>query len=305
MVKDRFPAVHVEQFRVTHPSDDDGIWYFAMPSAERDEIQIENSAGECPFLIERIRDTDRRLSDTVEQTVAILVDHLETASNNNVPLAVCLVSGGMDSCVTAAIASRENTQVAFLHISYGQRTEAREREAFNLIASHYNAYRVLDVSIEYLAKIGGSSLTDEKIAVTEADLESTEIPTSYVPFRNANMLSIATSWAEVIGASTIYIGAVAEDSSGYPDCRPDFYAAFQQTINTGTKPDTNIEIRTPIIELSKAEIVKKGIELNAPLHLSWSCCRSEDLACGTCDSCALRLRGFERAGEKDPIGYRN
>ncbi len=110
------------------------------------------------------------------------------------------------------------------------------------------------------------------------------------------MLSIATSWAEVLGASAIYIGAVAEDSSGYPDCRPEFYAAFQETINTGTKPDTRIEIRTPIIDLTKAEIVKKGIELSAPLHLTWSCYRSEDLACGTCDSCALRLRGFDQAG---------
>lgn len=217
--------------------------------------------------------------------------------------ALVLVSGGMDSCVTAAIAARENDELAFLHISYGQRTEARERQAFNDIADHYGVKSRLDVSIEYLAKIGGSSLTDRSIAVTEADLESTAIPTSYVPFRNANMLSIATSWAEVIGAEAIYIGAVAEDSSGYPDCRPEFYAAFQQTINTGTRPDTHIEIRTPIIELSKAEIVKKGIALNAPLHLSWSCYRGEDLACGTCDSCSLRLRGFARAGVTDPIEY--
>lgn len=217
--------------------------------------------------------------------------------------AICLVSGGMDSCVTAAMAHAENAELAFLHISYGQRTEARERLAFNDIADHYGVEKRLDISIEHLAKIGGSSLTDENIAVTEADLTSTEIPTSYVPFRNANMLAIATSWAEVIGANAIYIGAVAEDSSGYPDCRPEFYAAFQQTINTGTKPDTHIEIRTPIIQLSKAEIVKKGIELDAPLHLTWSCYRSEDLACGTCDSCALRLRGFERAGVCDPIEY--
>lgn len=217
---------------------------------------------------------------------------------------IVLVSGGMDSCVTAAIAAVESDKIAFLHVSYGQRTENRERQAFNFIADHYGVEMRLDVSIEYLAKIGGSSLTDENITVTEADLESTEIPTSYVPFRNANMLSIATSWAEVLGADAIYIGAVAEDSSGYPDCRPEFYEAFQQTINAGTKPDTRIEIRTPIIELSKAEIVKKGIELNAPLHLTWSCYRSEDLACGTCDSCALRLRGFEQAGVNDPIKYK-
>ncbi|MFL6468228.1 MAG: 7-cyano-7-deazaguanine synthase, partial [Pyrinomonadaceae bacterium] len=164
----------------------------------------------------------------------------------------------MDSCVTAAIAAPENDALAFLHISYGQLTEARERRAFNEIADHYIVKERLDVSLEHLARIGGSSLTDKSIAVTEADLESKEIPTSYVPFRNANMLSVAVSWAEVIGATVIYIGAVAEDSSGYPDCRPEFYEAFQQVIETGTKPDTRIEIRTPIIHLSKSEIVKKG-----------------------------------------------
>lgn len=218
-------------------------------------------------------------------------------------VAIILVSGGMDSCATAAIARAKDDELAFLHVSYGQRTEARERQAFNDIADHYGIEKRLEVSIGYLTKIGGSSLTDEKIAVSQANLESKEIPTSYVPFRNANMLSIAVSWAEVIGASAIYIGAVAEDSSGYPDCRPEFYEAFQQTINTGTKPDTQIEIRTPIIHLSKAEIVKKGIELNAPLHLTWSCYRREDVACGTCDSCALRLRGFAEAGAVDPISY--
>lgn len=210
----------------------------------------------------------------------------------------------MDSCVTAAIAHSENDYLAFLHVSYGQRTEARERQAFNNIADHYSVDRRLDISIEHLAKIGGSSLTDENIAVSEADLESKEIPTSYVPFRNANMLSIAVSWAEVIGANAIYIGAVAEDSSGYPDCRPEFYEAFQRAIDTGTKPDTHIEIRTPIIHLSKSKIVKKGIELDAPLHLTWSCYRSEDVACGNCDSCALRLRGFEQACMIDPIKYK-
>ena len=218
-------------------------------------------------------------------------------------IAIVLVSGGMDSCVTAAIARSVNDELAFLHISYGQLTEARERRAFNDIADVYGVEKRLDVSIEYLAKIGGSSLTDSKIEVSAADLDSKEIPTSYVPFRNANMLAIATSWAEVIGAGSIYIGAVAEDSSGYPDCRPEFYEAFQQTINAGTKPETLIEIRTPIIELSKAEIVKKGIELDAPLRLTWSCYRSEEMACGTCDSCSLRLRGFEQAGVRDPIEY--
>lgn len=217
--------------------------------------------------------------------------------------AIVLVSGGMDSCVTAAMAREHSTDVAFLHISYGQLTERRERKAFNDIADLYGIEKRLDVSIEYLAKIGGSSLTDEKIEVTEANLDSKDIPTSYVPFRNANMLAIATSWAEVIGANAIYIGAVAEDSSGYPDCRPEFFEAFQSTINSGTKPSTRIEIRTPIIHLTKAEIVKKGIELNAPLYLTWSCYRNQDIACGTCDSCALRLRGFEQAGLTDSILY--
>lgn len=218
-------------------------------------------------------------------------------------LAICLVSGGMDSCVTAAIAKSENEGIALLHVSYGQRTERRERRAFEEIADFYQVKKRLAVSIEYLAKIGGSSLTDKNLEVSEADLESTEIPTSYVPFRNANMLAIATSWAEVLRANKIYIGAVAEDSSGYPDCRPEFFEAFERAIETGTKPETNIKIVTPIIDLSKAEIVRKGIELNAPLHLTWSCYRNTDTACGTCDSCALRLRGFERAGIKDPIAY--
>ncbi len=216
---------------------------------------------------------------------------------------IILVSGGMDSCVTAAMAVVQNDEVAFLHVSYGQRTEDRERKAFNDIADFYGVKDRLDVSIAYLAKIGGSSLTDPSMSVTEADLEPREIPTSYVPFRNANMLAIATSWAEVIGATSIYIGAVAEDSSGYPDCRPEFFEAVQQTIDKGTKPDTHIKIHAPIIDLSKADIVRKGVELNAPLHLTWSCYRNEDLACGMCDSCALRLRGFEQAGISDPIQY--
>lgn len=220
-------------------------------------------------------------------------------------LSIILVSGGMDSCVTAAIAKQESEEIALLHISYGQRTELRERRAFEGIADFYNVDKRLAVSIEYLAKIGGSSLTDKNIEVSEAGLESKKIPTSYVPFRNANMLSIATSWAEVLQANSIYIGAVAEDSSGYPDCRPEFYAAFEKTIEMGTKTETQIKIVTPIIHLSKAEIVKKGIELGAPLHLSWSCYRNEDLACGTCDSCALRLRGFSQANVQDPIHYQN
>ena len=228
----------------------------------------------------------------------------EVESTNERRLAVCLVSGGMDSCVTGAIANQENDELAFLHVSYGQRTEQREREAFESLADHFNVGLRLVVSFDHLARIGGSSLTDNSIPVTVADLTARAIPSSYVPFRNAHLLATAVSWGEVIQANAIYIGAVAEDSSGYPDCRPEFFAAFEKTIETGTKPETKISIKTPIIHLSKAEIVKKGLELNAPLHLTWSCYRNEELACGTCDSCALRLRGFELAGLKDPIPYR-
>jgi len=218
-------------------------------------------------------------------------------------LAVCLVSGGMDSCVTAAIGRQENEELAFLHVSYGQRTQARERQAFNELADHFGVIKRLAVSIEHLKQIGGSSLTDPNIAVTEANLASPEIPTSYVPFRNSHLLSIATSWAEVIGAQRIYIGAVAEDSSGYPDCRPEFYEAFQRAIDTGTKPETRIEIVTPVIDLRKAEIVKRGVELSAPFELTWSCYQAENEACGRCDSCALRRRAFREAGVPDPIPY--
>lgn len=218
-------------------------------------------------------------------------------------LAVCLVSGGMDSCVTAAIANRENRQLAFLHVSYGQRTEGRERSAFEQIADHYNVGLRLAVSLEHLARIGGSSLTDSSIPVTTANLTAQGIPSSYVPFRNAHLLSIAVSWAEVIGAASIYIGAVSEDSSGYPDCRPEFYEAFERVIEVGTKPQTRIEIRTPIIGLKKSEIVKEGLALVAPLELTWSCYSESELACGKCDSCALRLRAFRDAGVRDPVPY--
>jgi 7-cyano-7-deazaguanine synthase len=218
-------------------------------------------------------------------------------------LAVCLVSGGMDSCVTAAIAGEETDELAFLHVSYGQRTEARERRAFEEIADYYGIKKRLAVSIEYLTKIGGSSLTDSHIAVAEADLASRVIPTSYVPFRNAHLLSIATSWAETCGARRLYIGAVAEDSSGYPDCRPEFFDAFERVIKTGTRPETSIEIVTPVIALRKSEIVRRGLELNAPLQLTWSCYQSSARACGRCDSCALRLRAFQEAGVIDPISY--
>jgi 7-cyano-7-deazaguanine synthase len=209
----------------------------------------------------------------------------------------------MDSCVTTAIAVRDSRRVALVHVSYGQRTAARERSAFEAIADHYGIEQRLATDIAYLTEIGGSSLTDATLEIAEANLEATEIPTTYVPFRNAHLLAIASSWAEVIGAGRIYIGAVAEDSSGYPDCRPVFYEAFSRLIEVGTRPETRVEIVTPVIALRKAEIVQLGFALQAPLHLTWSCYRAETLACGRCDSCALRLRGFREAGIDDPLPY--
>ncbi len=216
--------------------------------------------------------------------------------------AVILVSGGLDSCVTAAIANL-NYELAFLHLNYGQRTEKRELRAFKEIADFFGVEDRLLVDAAFFNQIGGSSLTDMNMEVGEANIESNEIPSTYVPFRNANILSIATSYAEVTGATKIFIGAVEEDSSGYPDCRVNFFQAFNQVIRMGTKPETNIEIMTPIIDLKKWEIVKKGLELKAPLDKTWSCYKSEDKACGVCDSCALRLRGFRIAGSDDPIPY--
>jgi 7-cyano-7-deazaguanine synthase len=220
----------------------------------------------------------------------------------NSDIAVILVSGGMDSCVTAAIA-HEEYELAFLHLNYGQRTERRELKSFIDIADFYSVKKRLVVDVQHLKQIGGSSLTDVTMEVQQADLQRKEIPTSYVPFRNANILSIAVSWGEVLGAKKIFIGAVEEDSSGYPDCRREFYDAFNHVIKLGTKTETNLEIVTPVISMKKFEIVKKGVELNAPLHLSWSCYQNEEFACGVCDSCALRLRGFQMAGVEDRIPY--
>ena len=223
--------------------------------------------------------------------------------DNTKKKAIVAVSGGMDSCLTAAIAN-QNYELAFVHINYGQRTEKRELKAFNEIADFYNVEKRLVIDLKHLSMIGGSSLTDKNIEVTKADLSNKEIPSSYVPFRNSNILSACTSWAEVLNASKIFIGAVFEDSSGYPDCRPSFFSAFEKMIDEGTKPETKIKIETPIINLSKAEIVKKGFEMKAPLELTWSCYQNEDEACGECDSCALRLRGFQQAGFEDPIAYK-
>jgi len=215
-------------------------------------------------------------------------------------LAIALVSGGMDSCVAAAVAAKEH-EMAMLHVGYDQRTQRRELRAFEEIAEHYGVERRLVADIGYLRKIGGSSLTDAEIAVERADLERAGIPSSYVPFRNTHFLAIAVSWAEVIGARWIFIGAVEPDSSGYPDCREIYYRAFNELIRVGTKPETHIEVVAPLIQMKKAEIVRLGVDLGAPLHLTWSCYKNNDTPCGDCDSCALRERGFKEAGVADPI----
>ena len=223
------------------------------------------------------------------------------------PKAVVLLSGGMDSCVTAAIAGQTH-RLALLHASYGQRTEGRERRAFEEIADFYRVRERLVVRFDAFAQIGGSALTDRRIAVAESGdalAPAGGIPITYVPFRNAHFLSAAVSWAEVIGATAIFIGAVAEDSSGYPDCRPEYYRAFAEVVREGTRPETQIEIVTPVIALRKSEIVLRGTELGAPLDRTWSCYQFEDEACGTCDSCRLRLRAFAEAGRCDPIAYRS
>lgn len=224
-------------------------------------------------------------------------------SENKKKFAVIAVSGGLDSCVTTAIAEQEY-EIALAHFNYGQKTEKRELKAFNEIADYYNVDKRLIIDYSHLSKIGGSSLTDKNIEISQADLISREIPTSYVPFRNANILSACVSWAEVLKAEAVFVGAVFEDSSGYPDCRSSFFEAFEKMIDLGTKPETSIKIVTPIIHLSKAEIIKKGVELKAPIHLTWSCYQNEDKACGVCDSCAFRLRGFQQVGIEDPITYK-
>jgi 7-cyano-7-deazaguanine synthase len=225
---------------------------------------------------------------------------------------VVLLSGGMDSCVCTAIALEEHGagNVALLHAGYGQRTQKRERRAFEEIAGFYGVSQKLVVQLDHFRAIGGSALTDKEIAVPENELgasgaSGSEIPVTYVPFRNAHFLSVAVSWAEAISAQAIYIGAVAEDSSGYPDCRPEYYRVFQELIRVGTRPETHIEMLTPVIGMRKSEIIRRGLALGAPLHLTWSCYQGEELACGACDSCLLRLRAFAEAGLPDPIPYRS
>ena len=216
--------------------------------------------------------------------------------------AVISLSGGMDSCVCAALAAREY-EVCALHVSYGQRTEARELRAARDIAADLGISEFLHLHTDLFRRIGGSALTDTSIAIPDApEVVGAEIPVTYVPFRNAHFLSAAVSWAEVLGATRIFIGAVEQDSSGYPDCRPAYYEAFQQLIRTGTK-DGTIRIETPLIHLHKTEIVRLGVETRAPLRVTWSCYGAEAEACGVCDSCVLRLRAFAEAGVPDPIPY--
>lgn len=209
----------------------------------------------------------------------------------------------MDSAVTAAIAARTH-RLAFLHANYGQRTERKELECFERLADRLGAEARLVIDLTTLRAIGGSSLTDRSIPVREGSPEPGTIPTSYVPFRNAHLLAAATSWAERLGASALFIGAVWEDSSGYPDCRPEFYAAFEEVIRQGTRPDTHIVIETPLIRMTKEQIVRHGVELAVPFELTWSCYQGEEKACGACESCVLRRRGFEAAGVMDPVPYR-
>jgi 7-cyano-7-deazaguanine synthase len=213
------------------------------------------------------------------------------------------MSGGMDSCVAAGITREQGFELAFLHINYGQRTQDRELKAFLNIADFYSVGHRFVSDIKHLSQIGGSSLTDPNREIPAGDLFRNGIPDSYVPFRNANLLTIATSWAEVLNASAICIGAVEEDSSGYPDCREGFFKAFETVIREGTRPQTNIRILTPLIQMTKREIVQAGLRIGAPLALTWSCYQNSDLACGKCDSCLLRLRGFKQAGVNDPIPY--
>ncbi|MBF0205637.1 MAG: 7-cyano-7-deazaguanine synthase QueC [Oligoflexia bacterium] len=224
-------------------------------------------------------------------------------------MGMVLVSGGMDSLVCAAIAAKIHPQLYFLHLNYGQLTESKELWCFQQIADHYavpDARRKI-IDISFLKEIGGSSLTDQRLEVRTGGVVDSSIPNSYVPFRNTIILSLAVAWAEVVGVRKIYIGAVHEDSSGYPDCRPSYYRALNTLITEGTKAGSEgsgIEVITPVIDHSKDKIVKRGMELSAPFHLSWSCYKSGDFACGVCDSCLLRLRAFARAGVKDPIKYR-
>ncbi|MFA9515685.1 7-cyano-7-deazaguanine synthase QueC [Halopenitus sp. H-Gu1] len=217
--------------------------------------------------------------------------------------AAILASGGMDSATAVYEALDRGYEPYLLHTSYGQRTEDKEYECANALAAEVDAADFLHIETGHLSQIGASSLTDAEMDVPDANPDSDEIPTSYVPFRNANLLSMATSYAEANDCSAVFIGAHSEDFSGYPDCRPAFFAAFQHVIDVGTKPDTEIELIAPFVDWSKTEIAERGLELGVPYEITWSCYRDEAPACGTCDACAFRLEAFRNAGERDPIAY--
>jgi 7-cyano-7-deazaguanine synthase len=217
-------------------------------------------------------------------------------------LAVVLMSGGLDSCVTAAVA-REQFRLAVCHANYGQRTVARELAAFRAQADFFEAPYRLEMDLSVLARIGGSSLTDPRLPVPQEDSEPPGIPPTYVPFRNSLLLAAAVAWGEVLGAAALFIGANILDNPGYPDCRPEYFAAFQRVIDLGTRPETRLRLETPLIHLNKAEIIRLGRRLGAPLHLTWSCYVRDEVACGRCSSCRLRLKGFAAAGDTDPIPY--
>jgi 7-cyano-7-deazaguanine synthase len=216
--------------------------------------------------------------------------------------AVVLASGGLDSCVATAVARRDY-ELALFHANYGQRTLVRELEAFRAQAAFYQVASTLEVDLNYLGEIGGSSLTDLNRAVPTGEVDSPGIPSTYVPFRNTNLLAAAVSWAEVLGAEAVFIGANVLDNPGYPDCRPEYFEAFNRLIEVGARPETHLLIHTPLIHLDKAGIVRLGLKLGAPLELTWSCYQDEFRACGRCSSCRLRLRGFAAAGVPDPIAY--
>lgn len=228
---------------------------------------------------------------------------MTTATNEKQKGAVVLVSGGMDSATTAFEAKQRGYDLYFLHTSYGQQTENKELNCAHQLAERMDIGDFLHIETDHLARIGASSLTDDSIDVNEVDLDNDEIPSSYVPFRNTNLLSMAVSYAEANDCEVVYIGAHSEDYSGYPDCRPEFFDAFQQVINVGTKPATSIELVAPFVDWSKTDIAERGLELDVPYELTWSCYRDEAPACGTCDACAYRLKAFQEAGVKDPIEY--
>ncbi|MDJ1430640.1 7-cyano-7-deazaguanine synthase QueC [Halostagnicola sp. A-GB9-2] len=230
-------------------------------------------------------------------------DELTSEGDRPRDRAVVLLSGGMDSATAAYEARERGYDIYALHTSYGQRTESRELECARQLASELAVEDFLRIETGHLAAIGASSLTDEEMAVEDADMESEEIPDTYVPFRNANLLSMAVSYAEANDCEAVFIGAHSEDFSGYPDCRPAFFDAFERVVEVGTKPETEISIEAPFVEWSKTDIAERGLELEVPYEHTWSCYREDEPACGTCDSCAFRLQAFRNNGVRDPIAY--